>query len=244
MFAPPQHVQVHLPSNPTYYYPSFSLGFSWTCCRRSNRSEDEAPASGSCSDSQDEQQWTGIGGQSKRTHLHSAMERKQLVISFRQHGCWNHGIIFVPILPTWTRKLASLPFHRVTTKASDAIFTTTGRAVTVALRTKLHAQHNALMYPCRARQMSLRSKNRGKIEETQGQFILLIHAEHPAADHWTDSSKLFLWPGQATWSKNLFAIFCGRDKQLEARTCSHWLRNAVKTVPMKIAAELIKNGQD
>ena len=54
----PQHVQVHLPRNPTYHYPSFPLGFSWTCCRRSNLSEDEAPALDSCSDSQDEQQWT------------------------------------------------------------------------------------------------------------------------------------------------------------------------------------------
>ena len=59
-----------------------------------------------------------------------------------------------------------------------------------------------------------------KIEETPGQFILYIHAEHTAADHKDDGSR-----------------YLSVDKQ-------DFVRKAVKTAPMNTAAELIKNVQD
>ena len=56
-----------------------------------------------------------------------------------------------------------------------------------------------------------------KIEETHGQFIPYIHAEHTTAEHKDDSSR-----------------YLSVDKQ-------HFARKAVKTAPMNIAAKLIKN---
>ena len=61
-----------------------------------------------------------------------------------------------------------------------------------------------------------------KIEETPGQFILYIHAEHTSADHQDDSSRY------------LSQAF---DKQ-------DFVRKAVKTAPINTASELIKNMQD
>ena len=55
-----------------------------------------------------------------------------------------------------------------------------------------------------------------KIEETPGQFIFYIHAKHTAADHKDDISR-----------------YLSVDKQ-------DFVRKAVKTAPMKTAAELIK----
>ena len=59
-----------------------------------------------------------------------------------------------------------------------------------------------------------------KIEETPGQFILYIHAEHTAADHKDDSPR-----------------YLTVDKQ-------DFVRKAVKTAPMNTTSELIKNVQD
>ena len=59
-----------------------------------------------------------------------------------------------------------------------------------------------------------------KIEETAGQFILYIHAEHTSSDHKDDSPK-----------------YLTVDKQ-------DFVRKAVKTAPMNTAAKLIKNVQD
>ena len=59
-----------------------------------------------------------------------------------------------------------------------------------------------------------------KIEESPGQFILYIHAEHTAEDHKADKAKFLKYDTQ------------------------EFIRKAVKTAPMNTASELIKNVQD